>query len=486
MAKLSKNHLNSVSAFLANHQNKELCRFITCGSVDDGKSTFIGRLLYDSKALFSDQLSALERESKKLGTQGENLDFALLVDGLSSEREQGITIDVAYRFFTTNARKYIIADTPGHEQYTRNMATGASNADIAVILLDSRKGVLVQTKRHSYIVSLLGIKRIIVAVNKMDLVDFSQSVFERIVSDYKKIIPNLAHFESIKFDFVPISALLGENILEKSAKMAWHKGQSLMQILDSAPLHKRRESHFIMPVQFVNRPNLDYRAFCGNIESGEIKVGDKITALPSNKTSTIKAIVSQDIKNLDGKKFDNKALSATKSARFPQSISLILNDEIDITRGDIIVGENHTLKLGKSALCDIVWMSEMPLEVQTSYVVKRATTLCKGSVEQILFKKDVNDFSEIPVPNLQLNDIARCVVRFDRTLAVCGYENNRAVGSFIIIDKYTNATLGAGMIVDIIEDSEIFAPNERVYSDSERALNKYIREFFPEWGCREV
>lgn len=285
---------------------------------------------------------------------------------------------------------------------------------------------------------------------------------------------------------MPISALLGENILEKSAQMAWFDGEPLMQILDSAPLHKRRESHFILPVQFVNRPNLDYRAFCGNIESGEINIGDKITALPSNKTSTIKAIISQEIANLNCKDFGESALFATKSAQYPQSVSLVLNDEIDITRGDVIVGENHNLKLANALLCDIVWMSEMPLEMQASYIIKRASANLKGSVERILFKKDVNDFSEIEVPTLALNDIARCVVRLDREIAICSYENNRAVGSFIIIDKYTNATLGAGMIIDAIKDSAIFVQDSRVYSEAEKALNAYVREFYPEWKCREV
>lgn len=477
--------------YLTKHQNKELCRFITCGSVDDGKSTLIGRLLYDSKALFEDQLNTLQKESAKIGTQGGNLDFALLVDGLSSEREQGITIDVAYRFFTTEKRKYIIADTPGHEQYTRNMATGASTADIAVILLDARKGVLTQSKRHSYIVSLLGIRHIIVAVNKMDLMDYSQKVFESIVRDYKAIIPQLAYHADITFDFIPISALQGENILHKSQKIAWYKGKSLMEILDSAKIHKRQESeNFILPVQFVNRPNLDYRAFCGNIESGEIKVGDSIVVLPSNKESKIKAIVSQDIASLDCKKFDKKALGAVKSASFPQSVSLVLQDEIDITRGDIIAKKRHSLKIGKCVVADIVWFDEVALELQSSYVIKRATSTLKGSIEQIIYKKDINDFTKHPAHNLHLNDIARCMVKFDRVLGLESYNNNRVAGSFIIIDKYTNATLGAGMIVEVVENNADSANPEadskRKYTPQEKALNAYIREFFPEWECREI
>lgn len=475
--------------YLTTHQNKELCRFITCGSVDDGKSTLIGRLLYDSKALFEDQLNALEKESAKMGTQGGGLDFALLVDGLSSEREQGITIDVAYRFFTTNKRKYIIADTPGHEQYTRNMATGASTANIAVILLDARKGVLTQSKRHSYIVSLLGIKHIIVAVNKMDLMDYSQEVFENIVRDYKAIIPQLAYNSDITFDFIPISALNGENILHKSQKIAWYKGQSLMDILDNAKIHKQSGENFILPVQYVNRPNLDYRAFCGNIESGEIKVGDSIVVLPSNKTSKVKAIVSQEIADLDCKKFDKKALGAVKHAGFSQSVSLVLEDEIDITRGDIIAQKGHSLRLGKCVVADIVWFDEVAMELQYNYVIKRATTILRGDIERIIYKKDINDFTEHPAQNLHLNDIARCVVKFDRALGLESYNNNRVAGSFIIIDKYTNATLGAGMIVEVLEGFESSvnkADSKRTYTPQEIALNAYIREFYPEWECREI
>lgn len=485
-----KKHDFELHEYLTTHQNKELCRFITCGSVDDGKSTLIGRLLYDSKALFEDQLNALEKESAKIGTQGGGLDFALLVDGLSSEREQGITIDVAYRFFTTNKRKYIIADTPGHEQYTRNMATGASTADIAVILLDARKGVLTQSKRHSYIVSLLGIKHIIVAVNKMDLMDYSREIFENIVRDYKAIIPQLAYNSDITFDFIPISALNGENILHKSEKIAWYKGLSLMEILDNAKIHKQSGENFILPVQYVNRPNLDYRAFCGNIESGEIKVGDNIVILPSNKTSKVKAIVSQEIADLDCKKFDKKALGAVKRATFPQSVSLVLEDEIDITRGDIITQKGHSLRLGKCVVADIVWFDEVAMELQYNYVIKRATTTLRGDIERIIYKKDINDFTEHPAQNLHLNDIARCVVKFDRALGLESYNNNRVAGSFIIIDKYTNATLGAGMIVEVLEnDSDSkgqIAESRRKYTPQEIALNAYIREFYPEWECREI
>ena len=354
---------------------------------------------------------------------------------------------------------------------------------------DRRKGVLTQSKRHSYIVSLLGIKHIIVAVNKMDLMDYSQEVFENIVRDYKAIIPQLAYNGDITFDFIPISALNGENILHKSEKIAWYKGQSLMEILDNAKIHKQSGENFILPVQYVNRPNLDYRAFCGNIESGEIKVGDSIVVLPSNKTSKVKAIVSQEIADLDCKKFDKKALGAVKRAGFPQSISLVLEDEIDITRGDIIAQKGHSLRLGKCVVADIVWFDEVAMELQYNYVIKRATTTLRGDIEHIIYKKDINDFTEHPAQNLHLNDIARCVVKFDRALGLESYNNNRVAGSFIIIDKYTNATLGAGMIVEVLEGFESSAnkaDSKRTYTPQEIALNAYIREFYPEWECKEI
>ncbi|MBD3831604.1 MAG: GTP-binding protein, partial [Arcobacter sp.] len=288
----------NIEQYLKEHENKEILRFITCGSVDDGKSTLIGRLLYDSKMIFEDQLAAIEKDSKKVGTTGDKIDLALLVDGLASEREQGITIDVAYRFFSTEKRKFIIADTPGHEQYTRNMATGASTADVAIILIDARQGILTQTKRHSYIASLLGIKNLIVAINKMDLVDFSQEVFEKIKRDYNDIISFLPHHNDLNIEFIPISALDGDNILTNSPKCSWYKGLPLMPLLDTIPIHKQESSSFRLPVQYVIRPHLNFRGFSGTIASGEIKVGDEITVLPSRKTSKVKSIVSNDIKDL--------------------------------------------------------------------------------------------------------------------------------------------------------------------------------------------
>ena len=326
----------NIEQYLKEHENKEILRFITCGSVDDGKSTLIGRLLYDSKMIFEDQLAAIEKDSKKVGTTGDKIDLALLVDGLASEREQGITIDVAYRFFSTDKRKFIIADTPGHEQYTRNMATGASTADVAIILIDARQGILTQTKRHSYIASLLGIKNLIVAINKMDLVDFSQDVFEKIKRDYNDIISFLPHHADLNIQFIPISALDGDNILTNSPKCSWYKGLPLMPLLDTIPIHKQESSSFRLPVQYVIRPHLNFRGFSGTIASGEIKVGDEITVLPSRKTSKVKSIVSNDIKDLRpiGK---DETVETIEKAFAPMATTITLEDEIDISRGDMIV-----------------------------------------------------------------------------------------------------------------------------------------------------
>lgn len=359
----------NVEKYLKEHENKELCRFITCGSVDDGKSTLIGRMLYDSKMLFEDQILSLEKDSKKLGNAGEKLDFALLVDGLASEREQGITIDVAYRFFISEKRKFIIADTPGHEQYTRNMATGASTADIAIILIDARKGVLTQTKRHSYIVSLLGIKQFIIAINKMDLVDFRQDVFDDICKSYKEILPYLKNYENIQTHFVPISALDGDNIASKSIHTPWYNGKTLSELLDTLPIAADFNDEFIMSVQYVNRPHLNFRGFCGSIASGKVSVGDEIMILPSLKTSKIKEIITPDIKNL--KVLDkNEKHQSSKNASFPSAITLTLEDEIDISRGDVMASKNHSLKISNSFKAMMIWMSEAKFSLNGNYLIK--------------------------------------------------------------------------------------------------------------------
>ena len=474
----------NIEAYLKEHENKEILRFITCGSVDDGKSTLIGRLLYDSKMIFEDQLASIEKDSKKSGTTGDKIDLALLVDGLASEREQGITIDVAYRFFSTDRRKFIIADTPGHEQYTRNMATGASTADLAIILIDARQGVLTQTKRHSYIASLLGIKNLIVAINKMDLVDFSQERFESIKKDYEEIIPNLPHFEEINFSYIPISALDGDNIVSISPKCTWYKGLPLMGLLDILPIHKDENDDFRLPVQYVNRPHLNFRGFSGTIASGKISVGDEITVLPSRKTSVVKSIVSNNIKDLRplGK---DEAVESMESAYAPMATTITLKDEIDISRGDMIVKSNSIPQVSNKLGVMVVWMNEKPLELNGNYIIKRATSVINGTFKSIEFKKDINSFKEMATDKLELNDIAKCTLALDRQIAVDPYNKNRHTGSFIIIDRYNNTTVGAGMIVESVQDSE-FSHQIKEYTDAEKALNQYIRDNFPEWGCKEI
>ncbi len=475
----------NIEQYLKEHENKEILRFITCGSVDDGKSTLIGRLLYDSKMIFEDQLAAIEKDSKKVGTTGDKIDLALLVDGLASEREQGITIDVAYRFFSTEKRKFIIADTPGHEQYTRNMATGASTADVAIILIDARQGILTQTKRHSYIASLLGIKNLIVAINKMDLVDFSQDVFEKIKSDYNDIIEYLPHHNDLNIEFIPISALDGDNILTISPKCSWYKGLPLMPLLDNVSIHKQESSSFRLPVQYVLRPHLNFRGFSGTIASGEIKVGDEITVLPSRKTSKVKSIVSNDIKDLRpiGK---DEQVETIQKAFAPMATTVTLEDEIDISRGDMIVKSSDIPKVSNHLSCMVVWMDETPMKLNQNYVIKRATSVINGAFNAIEFKKNINTFEEIEASELALNDIAKCTISLDREIAVDPYHENRYTGSFIIIDKYNNSTVGAGMIISSIEGFAHLKDEKKVYSKAEIELNEFIRRNYPEWDCKAI
>jgi len=476
----------NIEQYLKEHENKEILRFITCGSVDDGKSTLIGRLLYDSKMIFEDQLAAIEKDSKKSGTTGDKIDLALLVDGLASEREQGITIDVAYRFFSTEKRKFIIADTPGHEQYTRNMATGASTADVAIILIDARQGILTQTKRHSYIASLLGIKNLVVAINKMDLVDFSQEVFENIKKDYAKIIPNLPHNEDINFEYIPISALDGDNILTNSPKCSWYEGLPLMKLLDTISIHKDDNDDFRLPVQYVSRPHLNFRGFCGTIASGSISVGDEITVLPSRKTSVVKSIVSNDIKDLRpiGK---DETVETIQTAFAPMATTITLKDEIDISRGDMIVKSTSIPHVSNKLEVMVVWMDEKHLDLNSNYIIKRATSVINGTFKSIEYKKDINNFKEMSTDTLELNDIAKCTLALDRQIAVDPYNKNRHTGSFIIIDRYTNTTVGAGMIVDSIHnDTTEDETKINEYTKAEIELNAYIRNNFPEWVCKEI
>ncbi|HED6634285.1 TPA: sulfate adenylyltransferase subunit CysN [Campylobacter coli] len=471
----------NVEKYLKEHENKELCRFITCGSVDDGKSTLIGRMLYDSKMLFEDQILSLEKDSKKLGNAGEKLDFALLVDGLASEREQGITIDVAYRFFISEKRKFIIADTPGHEQYTRNMATGASTADIAIILIDARKGVLTQTKRHSYIVSLLGIKQFIIAINKMDLVDFRQDIFDDICKSYKEILPYLKNYENIQTHFVPISALDGDNIASKSIHTPWYNGKTLSELLDTLPIAADFNDEFIMSVQYVNRPHLNFRGFCGSIASGKVSVGDEIMILPSLKTSKVKQIITPDIENL--KVLDkNEKIQSSKNASFPSAITLTLEDEIDISRGDVIVSKNHSLKISNSFKAMMIWMSEAKFSLSGNYLIKMANLTTSITFEKIDFKKDINTFEESQSDELKLNDIAKCTLRLSKKTALAAYKDNKTLGSFIIIDRYSNETLAAGMVEEILTHED----KARVYTQAEIELNTYIRKNYPEWECKKI
>lgn len=449
-------------------QDKELCRFITCGSVDDGKSTLIGRMLYDSQMILEDQLNSLIKDSKKIGTQNGNIDFALLVDGLESEREQGITIDVAYRYFNTIKRKFIIADTPGHEQYTKNMATGASNADIAIILIDARKGVLPQTKRHSYIASLLGIKQFIIAVNKMDLVNYSQEIFKKIYNDYQLIIPYLNN--DININFIPISALNGDNIVTSSSNIQWYSGDTLFKLLDNLEIYKTNNDEFLFPVQYVNRPNLNFRGFCGNIISGNINEGDNVVILPSNKKTTIKKIIKAN------------TMLEEKQARCFDSVTVVTGDEIDISRGNLIASLNNKAIITNNFQATIIWMSDKKLELDQRYYIKIANNITTIQVQEILYKKDINTLQNIQNDQIMLNDIALCQINLEEKLALKIYRENKFLGSFILIDKYTNQTIAAGMIEKILNTTN----NCKQYTKAEIELNKYIRTQYPEWECKEI
>ena len=421
---------SDIDAYLKAHENKSLLRFITCGSVDDGKSTLIGRLLYESKMIFEDQLTALEQDSKKVGTQGENIDFALLVDGLAAEREQGITIDVAYRFFATEHRKFIVADTPGHEQYTRNMATGASTADLAVLLIDARQGVLTQTKRHAFIASQLGVRHIVLAVNKMDLVDYSENVFNEIVDDFKTFadqldIPNL--------HAIPVSALAGDNVVDGSRYMPWYEGPSLLGYLEGVDVEAEETSlPFRMPVQWVNRPDLDFRGYAGRIAGGIVRPGDDVRVLPSGKQSKIARIVTMD-SDLD------EAVSG-------QSVTLTLTDEIDISRGDVIATSETPPEISDQFDTTIIWLSEEPMLPGRSYRMKTSSRLVSATVNAPKHKTDVNTLQKLPAKTLQLNEIGNCTLAVDRPIAFDSYNENRQTGSFILIDRMTNNTVGMGMI----------------------------------------
>jgi len=425
-----------IDAYLDQHHNKSMLRFITCGSVDDGKSTLIGRLLYDSKMIFEDQLASLEADSKSMGTQGQEIDFALLVDGLAAEREQGITIDVAYRFFATEKRKFIVADTPGHEQYTRNMVTGASTADLAVILIDARQGVLTQTRRHSYLVHLLGIRNVILAVNKMDLVDYSQDRFDEIVADYTDFAKSIGMEE---FMPIPISGLKGDNIVTLSDTMPWYSsseytGTTLINALEEAPINTARmeEAKFRMPVQWVNRPNLDFRGFSGQVASGRIHPGDAVRVLPSGKTSTVKEVVTFD-GNLD-------------EAVAGQSVTLTLNDEIDCSRGDVITLADEPVEVADQFEATIVWMTEDEMLPGRPYIMKVGTNRVSATITEPKYEVNVNTTEQLPARTLGLNTIGVCNIATDRPIPFDAYGDNPDLGGYILIDRMTNQTVGAGLI----------------------------------------
>lgn len=421
-----------IDAYLNQHENKELLRFLTCGSVDDGKSTLIGMLLYESKMIYEDQLAAIEQASVTHGTTGGGFDPALLTDGLKAEREQGITIDVAYRYFSTAKRKFIIADCPGHEQYTRNMATGASTCDLAIILIDARHGVMTQTKRHSFIVSLLGIKHVLIAVNKMDLVDWSEDRFEEIKQEYKEFATRLDMPDQ---HFIPISALKGDNLIERSENSPWYEGSTLMHHLENVHIASDRNLiDFRLPVQYVNRPNLDFRGFCGTIASGKVKKGDEIMVLPSKKTSKVKSIVTYD--------------GELEEAFAPLAITLTTEEEIDISRGDMIVRPDNQPTVTDNFDATLVWMAEEAMTPGKEYWIKHCSKLSAGRVTSLRYLIDVNTLHRNPAPTLGLNEIGRCHIQLNEAIAIDGYTRNQGTGAFVIIDRVSNVTVAAGMILD--------------------------------------
>ena len=428
-----------ILGYLKQHENKDLLRFLTCGNVDDGKSTLIGRLLYDSKLIYEDQLQAVTRDSKKVGTTGDAPDLALLVDGLQAEREQGITIDVAYRYFSTEKRKFIIADTPGHEQYTRNMATGASTCDLAIILIDARYGVQTQTRRHTYIASLLGIKNIIVAINKMDLVEFSEARFNEIQAEYAGFIAQLGDRKPNNIIFTPISALNGDNVVNVSENTPWYKGETLMGTLESVEINRdTAKRDFRFPVQYVNRPNLDFRGFAGTIALGEINVGDKVVALPSGKSSTVKEIVT----------FDGNLEHAFAG----QAVTLTLNDEIDVSRGNMLIRADQGVPaISRAVKATVVWMADQPLVLGKLYNIKIGTQTVPAKVTGINFRTNVNTLEQMQVDHLDLNAIANVTVEFDAPVVFDRYQDSRYTGSFIFIDRLNNVTIGAGMVEESVE-----------------------------------
>lgn len=448
----------NIKDFLDNDEKKDLLRLLTAGSVDDGKSTLIGRLLFDSKKLYEDQLDALERDSKRMGNAGDNIDYALLLDGLKAEREQGITIDVAYRYFSTNKRKFIIADTPGHEQYTRNMITGGSTANLAIILVDARTGVITQTKRHSYLVSLLGIKHIVLAVNKMDLVDYDKEVFDRIIDDYRHFI---AHMDIPDVTCIPLSALKGDNVVDRSENMAWYNGKPLLEFIETIQIandHNLKDFRF--PIQYVLRPNLDFRGFCGKVSSGIIKRGDTVMALPSGKTSKIKRIATYD--------------GDLEMAFPPQSVTLTLEDEIDVSRGEMLVRPDNRPRIERNFEAMVVWMDEQPMNSDQQYFIKQTTNQTRTRIEQIKYKVDVNTLEQSMTQQLSLNEIGRVVFASNKPLFFDPYKQNKSCGSFILIDPITNNTCAVGMIIDKTNPKDITTDITKEHIEAMRTGNSLV------------
>ncbi len=454
----------NIESFLNQDQKKDLLRLLTAGSVDDGKSTLIGRLLFDSKKLYEDHLQALERDSKRVGHAGEEIDYALLLDGLKAEREQGITIDVAYRYFSTNKRKFIIADTPGHEQYTRNMVTGASTANLAIILIDARKGVITQTKRHSFLVSLLGIKHVVLAVNKMDLVGYSKEVFDSICSDYRNFITGL---DIPDVNFIPLSALKGDNVVDVSTKMPWYHGESLLEFLENVHVSSDRNFHDLrFPVQYVLRPTLDFRGFSARVTSGVIKKGDVVKVLPSGKASRVTSIVTYD--------------GECEYAFPPQSVTVTLEDEIDISRGDMLVHTDNLPRIERHFEAMLVWMDEKSMSPETQFYFKQTSNTTKARIDQIKYKIDVNTLAKSEIDRFVLNEIGRVVITTNKPVFFDSYQKNHGTGSFVLIDPVTNNTCAVGMILDELKDKDL--PSKITLMDKEKIergeclINKKDRE----------
>lgn len=489
-----KDNKVSITEFLDNDEKKDLLRLLTAGSVDDGKSTLIGRLLFDSKKLYEDQLTALERDSKRVGNAGENIDYALLLDGLKAEREEGITIDVAYRYFSTNKRKFIIADTPGHEQYTRNMITGGSTANLAIILVDARNGIITQTRRHTFLVSLLGIKHVVLAVNKMDLCGFDKAVFDKIVSEYMDFVRPLGLEDVTCF---PLSALDGDNVVDKSERTPWYEGPALLDFLETIPLHADHNmKDFRFPVQFVSRPNLNFRGFCGKVASGIIRKGDEVVALPSMKHSRVKAIVPPYAPNQKQLGPDGSTLNAEEQpiqtvdyAFPPESVILQLEDEIDISRGEMLVKPDNLPFVGRNFEAMLVWMDEEPMDRSKAFYIKQTTNTSRCHVDQILYRIDVNTLEQSECEAFHLNEIGRVVIQASKELFFDSYKLNKQTGSFILIDPITNNTSAVGMIISAVDEKELhnaeaiptldlpkldIAPEH--YEAIERAVNELDRQ----------